>query len=175
MSLALVQKGVTPIKISPAIALLCPPALAAPGEMLQTAEGLCEFTGQRRSWLQAQESCDHRFGHLALGPLDRALTSHLPSSVWVGQREASLRSQPQRREYGLRIWCKQGGGEDSVWTSRDGGWVSLRQQFRLSWSKQCMPVLEVGLTLGRGPGTPTSFSFRLKEPQIPLRAPRLCH
>lgn len=108
MSWALVQKGEMPIKLSPAHTLLRPPSPAAPGEPLRAAEGLCEFTGQRLSWWQAQESCDQRFGHLALGPLDQALAPHLPSSVWVGQREASLRSQPH--EYGLRIWCKQGGG-----------------------------------------------------------------
>ncbi|XP_076784788.1 adhesion G protein-coupled receptor D2 isoform X2 [Arvicanthis niloticus] len=55
--------------------------------------------GQQLSWWQAQESCDQRFGHLPLGTPDRTHTSHLPSSVWVGQREASLRSQPKRREH----------------------------------------------------------------------------
>lgn len=79
-----------------------------PPEMLQTAEGLCEFTGQRLSWWQAQESCDQRFGHLALGPLDRALASQLPNSVWVGQREAQNLVQARGRGgecLALQRWC----------------------------------------------------------------------
>ncbi|XP_073909331.1 adhesion G protein-coupled receptor D2 [Castor canadensis] len=72
-------------------------APATPGEVVETADGLCKFPGQRLSWWQAQESCEQQFGHLALGSPDGVLVSRLRDLVWVGQREASLRRPPQRR------------------------------------------------------------------------------
>nr|XP_044634741.1 adhesion G-protein coupled receptor D2 [Equus asinus] len=72
-------------------------APVAPGEVVETADGVCTFPGQRLSWWQAQESCEQRFGHLALGPPDGILAPRLPNPIWVGQREAPLRRPPQRR------------------------------------------------------------------------------
>ncbi|XP_021566604.1 adhesion G-protein coupled receptor D2 [Carlito syrichta] len=72
-------------------------APVAPGEVVETAAGVCKFSQQWLSWWQAQESCEQRFGHLALRPLDGVLAPRLHDPVWVGQREASLRRPPQRR------------------------------------------------------------------------------
>uniref|UniRef100_A0A8C0XFZ7 Adhesion G protein-coupled receptor D2 n=1 Tax=Castor canadensis TaxID=51338 RepID=A0A8C0XFZ7_CASCN len=77
-------------------------APATPGEVVETADGLCKFPGQRLSWWQAQESCEQQFGHLALGSPDGVLVSRLRDPVWVGQREASLRRPPQRPKNGVR-------------------------------------------------------------------------
>nr|XP_015291911.1 PREDICTED: adhesion G-protein coupled receptor D2 [Macaca fascicularis] len=73
------------------------PAPVAPGEVVETAGGVCKFSGQRLSWWQAQESCEQQFGHLALQPPDGVLASRLRDLVWVGQREVPLRRPPQRR------------------------------------------------------------------------------
>lgn len=75
-------------------------APVAPGEVVETAGGVCKFSGQRLSWWQAQESCEQQFGHLAVQPLDGVLASRLRDLVWVGQREVPLRRPPQRRECG---------------------------------------------------------------------------
>ncbi|XP_032003261.1 adhesion G-protein coupled receptor D2 [Hylobates moloch] len=72
-------------------------APVAPGEVVETAGGVCKFSGQRLSWWQAQESCEQQFGHLALQPPGGILASRLRDPVWVGQREAPLRRPPQRR------------------------------------------------------------------------------
>ncbi|XP_008566253.1 PREDICTED: probable G-protein coupled receptor 144 [Galeopterus variegatus] len=69
----------------------------APGELAETADGVCKFPGQQLSWWQAQESCEQQFGHLALGPPNGILAARLRDPVWVGQREASRRRPPQRR------------------------------------------------------------------------------
>ncbi|XP_014637440.1 PREDICTED: adhesion G-protein coupled receptor D2 [Ceratotherium simum simum] len=69
----------------------------APGEVVETADAVCRFPGRRLSWWQAQESCEQRFGHLALGPLDGVLAPRLPHPIWVGQKEAPLRRPPHRR------------------------------------------------------------------------------
>ncbi|XP_058379994.1 LOW QUALITY PROTEIN: adhesion G-protein coupled receptor D2 [Diceros bicornis minor] len=69
----------------------------APGEVVETADAVCRFPGRRLSWWQAQESCEQRFGHLALGPPDGVLAPRLPHPIWVGQREAPLRRPPHRR------------------------------------------------------------------------------
>ncbi|XP_011786856.1 PREDICTED: probable G-protein coupled receptor 144 [Colobus angolensis palliatus] len=72
-------------------------APVAPGEVVETAGGVCKFSGQRLSWWQAQESCEQQFGHLALQPPDGVLASRLRDLVWVGQREVPLLRPPQRR------------------------------------------------------------------------------
>uniref|UniRef100_A0A2K6TDN4 Adhesion G protein-coupled receptor D2 n=1 Tax=Saimiri boliviensis boliviensis TaxID=39432 RepID=A0A2K6TDN4_SAIBB len=72
-------------------------APVAPGEVAETAGGVCKFSAQRLSWWQAQESCEQQFGHLALQPPDGVLVSRLRDPVWMGQREAPLRRPPQRR------------------------------------------------------------------------------
>uniref|UniRef100_A0A667HN51 Adhesion G protein-coupled receptor D2 n=1 Tax=Lynx canadensis TaxID=61383 RepID=A0A667HN51_LYNCA len=68
-----------------------------PGEVVETPDGVCKFPGQQLSWWQAQESCEQRFGHLALAPPAEVLAPWLPNPIWVGQREAPLRRPPQRR------------------------------------------------------------------------------
>uniref|UniRef100_A0A8C9D870 Adhesion G protein-coupled receptor D2 n=1 Tax=Panthera leo TaxID=9689 RepID=A0A8C9D870_PANLE len=68
-----------------------------PGEVVETPDGVCRFPGQQLSWWQAQESCEQRFGHLALAPPAEVLAPRLPNPIWVGQREAPLRRPPQRR------------------------------------------------------------------------------
>ncbi|XP_047381428.1 LOW QUALITY PROTEIN: adhesion G-protein coupled receptor D2 [Sciurus carolinensis] len=70
----------------------------APGEVVKTADEVCKFPGQPLSWWQAQESCEQRFGHLVMGPVDGVLASRLRDPVWVNQREASLRRPPRRRK-----------------------------------------------------------------------------
>ncbi|KAM5260602.1 LOW QUALITY PROTEIN: adhesion G protein-coupled receptor D2 [Hipposideros larvatus] len=65
-------------------------APVAPGEVVETADGMYKFPGQQLSWWQAQES-EHRLGHLALGPPDGVLASRLPDPIWLAQREAHLR------------------------------------------------------------------------------------
>uniref|UniRef100_A0A8D2JQW6 Adhesion G protein-coupled receptor D2 n=1 Tax=Sciurus vulgaris TaxID=55149 RepID=A0A8D2JQW6_SCIVU len=70
----------------------------APGEVVKTADEVCTFPGQPLSWWQAQESCEQRFGHLVMGPVDGVLASRLSDPVWVNQREASLRRPPRRRK-----------------------------------------------------------------------------
>ncbi|XP_037601581.1 adhesion G-protein coupled receptor D2 [Cebus imitator] len=75
------------------------PAPVAPGEVVETAGGVCKFSAQRLSWWQAQESCEQQFGHLALQPPDGVLVSRLRDPVWMGQREAPLRRPPQRRTH----------------------------------------------------------------------------
>ncbi|XDC52639.1 hypothetical protein R6Z07M_003821 [Ovis aries] len=72
-------------------------APVAPGEVVETADEVCKFPGQRLNWWQAQESCEQRLGHLVLPPPDRLLTAQLPDPIWVGQREAPLQRPPQRR------------------------------------------------------------------------------
>uniref|UniRef100_A0A8D0X2Z7 Adhesion G protein-coupled receptor D2 n=1 Tax=Sus scrofa TaxID=9823 RepID=A0A8D0X2Z7_PIG len=70
-----------------------------PGEVVETANKVCKFSGQRLSWWQAQESCEQRFGHLVLPPPDGVLAPRLPNPIWVGQRESPLRRPPQRRAH----------------------------------------------------------------------------
>uniref|UniRef100_UPI002954C835 adhesion G-protein coupled receptor D2-like n=1 Tax=Panthera onca TaxID=9690 RepID=UPI002954C835 len=72
------------------------PAPVDPGEVVETPDGVCRFPGQQLSWWQAQESCEQRFGHLALAPPAEVLAPQLPNPIWVGQREAPLRRPPQR-------------------------------------------------------------------------------
>uniref|UniRef100_A0A8C3WVH5 Adhesion G protein-coupled receptor D2 n=1 Tax=Catagonus wagneri TaxID=51154 RepID=A0A8C3WVH5_9CETA len=72
-------------------------APVAPGEVVETADKVCKFSGQRLSWWQAQEFCEQRFGHLVLPPPDAVLAPRLPDPIWVGQRESPLRRPPQRR------------------------------------------------------------------------------
>ncbi|XP_069922625.1 adhesion G protein-coupled receptor D2 isoform X2 [Oryctolagus cuniculus] len=72
-------------------------APVAPGEVVETAEGVCRFPGQRLSWWQAQEFCEQRFGHLPLVPPERILAARLRDTVWAAQREADRRRPPQRR------------------------------------------------------------------------------
>nr|KAF6482931.1 adhesion G protein-coupled receptor D2 [Rousettus aegyptiacus] len=72
-------------------------APVGPGEVVETAGGVCKFPGQRLSWWQAQESCEQRFGHLALGTPDAGLASRLSDPIWVAQREAHLQRPPRRR------------------------------------------------------------------------------
>ncbi|KAM9642262.1 adhesion G protein-coupled receptor D2 [Trichechus inunguis] len=72
-------------------------APVAPGEVVETAGGVCKYPQQRLSWWQAQESCELRFGHLALGPPDGVLALRLRDQVWIGQSDALLRRPPQRR------------------------------------------------------------------------------
>lgn len=79
-----------------------PAAPVDPGEVVETADGVCKFPGQRLSWWQARESCEQHFGHLALAPPAEVLAPRLPDPIWVGQREAPLRRPPQRRECGPR-------------------------------------------------------------------------
>nr|XP_021529792.1 LOW QUALITY PROTEIN: adhesion G-protein coupled receptor D2 [Aotus nancymaae] len=74
-------------------------APVAPGEVVETAGGVCKFSAQRLSWWQAQESCEQQFGQLALQPPDGVLVSRLRDPVWMGQREAPLRRPPQRRTH----------------------------------------------------------------------------
>ncbi|XP_061287262.1 adhesion G-protein coupled receptor D2 isoform X2 [Bos javanicus] len=69
----------------------------APGEVVETADEVCKFPGQRLSWWQAQESCEQQLGHLVLPPPDELLAAQLPDPIWVGQREAPLQRPPQRR------------------------------------------------------------------------------
>ncbi|XP_044782268.2 adhesion G-protein coupled receptor D2 [Bubalus bubalis] len=69
----------------------------APGEVVETADEVCKFPGQRLSWWQAQESCEQQLGHLVLPPPDELLAAQLPGPIWVGQREAPLQRPPQRR------------------------------------------------------------------------------
>ncbi|KAM8804006.1 LOW QUALITY PROTEIN: adhesion G protein-coupled receptor D2 [Rhynchonycteris naso] len=81
----------------PLYLLLSPlhPAPVAPSEMVETADGVCKFLG-RLSWWQAQESCEQRFGHLAMGPPDRVLVPRLPDPIRVGQRKVPLQRPPRR-------------------------------------------------------------------------------
>ncbi|KFO19444.1 Putative G-protein coupled receptor 144 [Fukomys damarensis] len=70
-----------------------------PGEVVETKDVICKFPGQRLSWWEAQESCEQRFGHLALGPPDEVLVPQLRDAVWLGQRETILRRPPRRQTY----------------------------------------------------------------------------
>ncbi|MBW04127.1 Adhesion G-protein coupled receptor D2, partial [Eschrichtius robustus] len=70
--------------------------VVAPGEVVETADEVCKFPGQRLSWWQAQESCEQRFGHLVLRHPDAVLAPRLPDPIWVGKREAPLQRPPQR-------------------------------------------------------------------------------
>uniref|UniRef100_A0A4W2CSP3 Adhesion G protein-coupled receptor D2 n=1 Tax=Bos indicus x Bos taurus TaxID=30522 RepID=A0A4W2CSP3_BOBOX len=74
-----------------------PAGPVAPGEVVETADEVCKFPGQRLSWWQAQESCEQQLGHLVLPPPDELLAAQLPDPIWVGQREAPLQRPPQRR------------------------------------------------------------------------------
>nr|XP_025118260.1 adhesion G-protein coupled receptor D2-like [Bubalus bubalis] len=69
----------------------------APGEVVETADEVCKFPGQRLSWWQAQKSCEQQLGHLVLPPPDELLAAQLPGPIWVEQREAPLQRPPQRR------------------------------------------------------------------------------
>ncbi|XP_077917424.1 adhesion G protein-coupled receptor D2 [Halichoerus grypus] len=69
----------------------------APGEVVETTDGVCKSPGQQLSWWQAQESCEQRFGHLTLAPPPEVLAPRLPNPIWVGQKEALLRRPPKRR------------------------------------------------------------------------------
>ncbi|XP_045877757.1 adhesion G-protein coupled receptor D2 [Meles meles] len=72
-------------------------APVGPGEVVETADGVCTFPGQHLTWWQAQEACEQRFGHLALAPPAGALALRLPNPIWVGQKEGSLRRAQKRR------------------------------------------------------------------------------
>ncbi|XP_022356064.1 adhesion G-protein coupled receptor D2 [Enhydra lutris kenyoni] len=72
-------------------------APVGPGEVVETADGVCKFPGQHLTWWQAQEACEQRFGRLALAPPAGALALRLPNPIWVGQKEGSLRRAPKRR------------------------------------------------------------------------------
>nr|XP_021547249.1 adhesion G-protein coupled receptor D2-like [Neomonachus schauinslandi] len=71
-------------------------APVGPSEVVETTDGVCKSPGQQLSW-QAQESCEQRFGHLALAPPPEVLAPRLPNPIWVGQKEALLRRPPKRR------------------------------------------------------------------------------
>lgn len=88
-----------------------PAAPVHPREVVATADGVCKFPGQQLSWWQAQDSCEQRFGHLALAPPAGVLAPRLPNPIWVRQKEAPLRRPPQRRECGLRAGEEEVGGQ----------------------------------------------------------------
>ncbi|KAM5298521.1 LOW QUALITY PROTEIN: adhesion G protein-coupled receptor D2 [Ctenodactylus gundi] len=69
----------------------------APGDVVETKDGICKFPGTQLNWWGAQEFCEQRFGHLAWRPPDAIFAPQRHGPVWVGQREASLRRPPLRR------------------------------------------------------------------------------
>ncbi|XP_058528839.1 adhesion G-protein coupled receptor D2 [Ochotona princeps] len=72
-------------------------ALMAPEEVVETAELVCRYPGQRLSWWQAQQACEQRFGHLLLGAPEGILAPWLREPLWAAQRQASQQRPPPRR------------------------------------------------------------------------------
>lgn len=84
--------------------LLSPCSSDGPGRGGGDCRWDMQVPGQQLSWWQAQEFCDQRFGHLALGLPDGVLTSPLPDPIWVAQRKTPLQRPPRRHECGPGQW-----------------------------------------------------------------------